>query len=241
MPCQGHRLNGNSGVQMTEYSPQIATAVARQMSDIDIDPLLPLIIVDADEVLFQFMASFLEFIEGRNYRFDWSSFALTGNIRDADTDEVIEGSVVRELLPQFFAEHAETMEPVADASDVLRRLSARSQIVVLSNVPLEARENRLKCLKRHDLDYPLIANKGAKGPVVGALLNNLDVPSVFIDDIPHNHTSVAEHAGHVLRLHFIAHPGLADLIEQAEQANHRPETWLDIEQLIQTHFDDAGY
>jgi len=216
----------------------IGDEVARQMDALEIAPDRPLIIADADEVLFQFMAKFLEFLEANNYRFDWSSFALTGNIRDADTDEVIESHIVQELLPKFFSQHTATMAPVADAADVLQRLSGDAQVIVLSNVPLEARDSRLVCLDKHGFNYPLIANKGAKGPVVKALLADHNRPVVFIDDIPHNHTSVAEHADHVLRLHFIAHPKLAAMLGKAEDAHHRAESWLDIEQLIQNHFED---
>ena len=128
---------------MSKPAAIISDAVASQMAELALRTDRPLIIADADEVLFQFMAKFLEFLEANNYRFDWSSFALTGNIRDADTDEVIEGRVIGKLMPRFFSEHAASMEPVADAAQVLQRLSERAEIIVLSNVPLDAREDRL--------------------------------------------------------------------------------------------------
>jgi hypothetical protein len=226
---------------MSTKVPEIDEAVQLQMDQLELLTDRPIIIVDADEVLFQFMAKFLHFLEGNNYRFDWSSFALTGNIRDADTDEVIDATIIRDLMPRFFSVHASDMDPVADAAAVLKRLSDRTQIIVLSNVPVEARADRLDCLKKNDLDYPLIANKGAKGPVVNALLNGSDRPAVFIDDIPHNHTSVADWAAHVFRLHFIAHPRLAQMLDKADSAHHRANTWLEMETLISSHLKTAGY
>jgi hypothetical protein len=225
----------------TQDLPELDDAVAGQLEELDIAHDRPLIIADADEVLFQFMAKFLEFLEANGYRFDWSSFALTGNIRDAKTDDVIESGIVRKLMPRFFSEHAANMDPVADAANVLARLSDRAQVVVLSNVPIEARPDRLACLKANGLDYPLIANTGAKGPVVSAMLRGNSIPAVFIDDIPHNHASVADFADHVLRLHFIAHPRLAKMLDKAAGAHHRAESWLDIENLIDSHFIAAGY
>ncbi|MFZ9080582.1 MAG: hypothetical protein ACO23H_18765, partial [Alphaproteobacteria bacterium] len=47
---------------------------------IDIDPSKPLLIVDADEVLFQFMAAFLTFIEEKGHTFIFRSYALAGNV-----------------------------------------------------------------------------------------------------------------------------------------------------------------
>ena len=226
---------------MSTKVPEIDETVRLQMDQLEILPDRPIIIVDADEVLFQFMARFLHFLEGNNYRFDWSSFALTGNIRDANTDEVIDASIIRDLMPRFFSLHASDMDPVPDAAAVLKRLSDRTQIIVLSNVPVEARTDRLDCLKKNGLDYPLIANKGAKGPVVNALLNGSDRPAVFIDDTPHNHKSVADWAAHVFRLHFIAHPRLAEMLDKADSAHHRAKTWLEIETLISKHLETAGY
>ena len=226
---------------MTLKTQDIDEAVVQQMDQLEIASDRPLIIADADEVLFQFMASFLEFLEANKFWFDWSSFALNGNIRHAETDEVVDGRVIRDLMPQFFSKHASNMTPVADAAAVLNRLSERAQIVVLSNVPLEAREDRLECLKQNGLDYPLIANKGAKGPVVKKLAQVTGVPAVFIDDIPHNHKSVADHADHVLRLHFIAPPRLANLLEKAEHAHHRANDWLEMENLISDHLKASGF
>jgi len=215
--------------------------VERQILDIDIDDSRPLIITDADEVLFQFMAGLEDFINERGLMFDWSSFALTGNIRDAKSGEALEPADVKDFLAGFFAERTTDLAPVDGAADALKRLSTRAQIIVLSNVPEAAIADRITCLALHEMPYPLIANIGPKGPAVRALLASRDRPAVFIDDIPHNHKSVADHSGSVLRLHFIAHPRLAAMLDPAEHADWRLNSWSEIETTIGEHFADAGY
>jgi hypothetical protein len=224
---------------MTATLP-LDTFVEAQISALVIDGGRPLIITDADEVLFQFMARLEEFIRQRNLIFDWSSFALTGNIRDAATNEPAAPAEVKKLLAAFFAEQTADLDPVDGAAAALRRLSGSAQIVVLSNVPQAAVADRIACLRRHGMDFPLIANVGAKGPAVRALMGDAVRPAVFIDDIPHNHKSVAQAAPDILRLHFVAHPRLAALIGPAEYADQRLHSWPEIEAAIVAHFGELG-
>jgi hypothetical protein len=215
--------------------------VKNQIADLSIDDSRPLIITDADEVLFQFMAGLEEYIIGRGLMFDWSSFALTGNIRDAKSGEALEPADVKTFLAEFFAERTADLVPVDGAAEALKRLSARARIVVLSNVPEAAIADRVSCLAQHGMPYPLIANVGPKGPAVRALLASRDRPAVFIDDIPHNHKSVADHSANVLRLHFIAHPRLGAMLGPAEYSDRRLSSWTEIESTIGEHFANAGY
>ena len=52
-----------------------------QLEALTIVPGRPLLVSDADEVLFRFVDTFAEHLEGIGYRFDWSSFRLAGNVR----------------------------------------------------------------------------------------------------------------------------------------------------------------
>ena len=42
----------------------------------------PLLVCDADEVIFDFMISFESYLNGQNLFFSWNSYALEGNILD---------------------------------------------------------------------------------------------------------------------------------------------------------------
>lgn len=210
----------------------IADDIRRQIDAIDITAGRPLIITDADEVLFAFMAGLEGYLAGEGLSFEFASYAITGNVRDAD-GIALPREAVREHLGIFFERHTEELEPVADAAETLAALSERAQVVVLSNVPPDQRAARERALARHGMPYPLIANTGVKGPVVRVLAERAAAPTVFIDDIPLNHSSVREHAPEVWRLHFVADPRLARLIPRAEDSHHRADRWPEARAFIE--------
>lgn len=223
--------------QMSPKSPdptELPAPVAEQLATLALTRGRPLLIVDADEVLFYFMRGLERFLESRNLYFDWASYALHGNIRQRADNAPVAAEILHPLLQRFFAEATEALEPVDGAAQALAALSETAQIVVLSNVPMPARAARIRALARHGMDFPLIANTGPKGPAVAVLLQQVMAPAVFIDDIPHNHKSVAELAPAAHRLHYIADSRLAALLGPAPDCHHRAETWPDMQQHIQT-------
>ncbi|MCW0233385.1 MAG: hypothetical protein OJJ21_07290 [Ferrovibrio sp.] len=222
--------------QMSPKSPDptaLPAPVAEQLAALALRRGRPLLIVDADEVLFYFMRGLERFLESRNLYFDWASYALHGNIRQRADNAPVAAEILHPLLQRFFAEATEELEPVDGAAQALAVLSETAQVVVLSNVPMPARAARLRALARHGMDFPLIANTGPKGPAVAVLLRQVMAPAVFIDDIPHNHKSVAELAPATHRLHYIADTRLAALLGPAPDCHHRAETWPDMQQHIQ--------
>ncbi|WP_416899809.1 MAG: hypothetical protein ACMVY4_08920 [Minwuia sp.] len=212
----------------------IADEIREQIDAIGIERGRPLLISDADEVLFAFMAGLESYLQGEGLSFDFSSFAITGNVKDAD-GMALDREAVRSHLGVFFERHTEALDPVEHAAETLAELSKEAQIIVLSNIPLAQRGARARALARHGMDYPLIANEGAKGPAVRLLHDRAAAPAVFIDDIPHNHASVRDHAEDVHRLHFVADTRLARLIPQAEHCHARADTWLEARPIIERH------
>lgn len=215
----------------TALPSQLPAQVAEQLAALPLRTGRPLLIVDADEVLFYFMRGLETFLASRELYFDWASYALHGNIRQRKDDSPVDAETLHPLLQRFFAEATELMEPVDGAAEALAKLSGSTQIVILSNVPMASRAARARALARHGMDFPLIANTGPKGPAVATMLQRVAAPAVFIDDIPHNHSSVAECAPAVHRLHFVADPRLAALLGPAPDCHHRLENWP----LMETH------
>lgn len=215
--------------------------VLPQLDALQIDPSRPLIVTDADEVLFNFMVGLEEFLSSQKLFFDWSSFALTGNIRRVSDRKPIKQEEVGVLLSDFFKHCCEGLPAVDGAAEGLASLSRHAQIVVLSNVPPKYADNRRAGLKDKGMDYPLIANIGSKGQVVRYLTHNLQAPSYFIDDIPNNHSSVNLHASHVHRLHYIADERLSSLLGPAEHSHTRLYNWPEIEAHIIRHIETGDY
>ncbi|HEX9646610.1 MAG TPA: hypothetical protein VGB88_03875 [Alphaproteobacteria bacterium] len=222
--------------------PPADTAAAHaRIAALDLAPDRPLIVSDADEVLFVFMAAFEGFLDRRGHYFDWMSFALDGNVRSRADDTALPRAAVAGLLDAFFEHHTASLEPVPGAAAALAGLSARAQILVLSNIPAAQAPIRRAALSRHGMDYPLIANTGPKGPVVEALAEAVAAPVFFLDDGPRHHASVARHAPRVRRLHLIADTRLADLLGPVSEAHHAVRHWPEARALIESELAAAGY
>ncbi len=222
-------------------SEDLPAEIAEQIDSVVLEAARPLIVCDADGVLVEFMTAFEAYLEHRGRYFDWASFRLVGNVRRRADDEPIEAGEVKAILDDFYRERVEDLEPLPGAAAALGALSGRAGIVVLSNIPAHAREGRARCLRRHGMDYPVIANAGGKGPAVRRLSARVDAPAVFIDDIPRNHTSVARAAGHVTRVHFVADRRLAELFGPAEDSHHRAGDWTEARAVIERRLADRGF
>jgi len=191
-----------------------------------LDPVRPLIICDADEVLVQFVVHLERFLERQGCFLDLSTLAIHGNVKRRGTNEVVANEEVSRLLDACFANETSNFEPVPGAAAALEALTHVAQIVVLSNLPSHALEARKENLRRHGMAYPVLAGSGPKGPLVARIIAGFDAqPVVFVDDLPPHLTSVAQEAPHVHRLHFVADPRLAKLMPPAKDAHRRIDDW----------------
>lgn len=215
--------------------------VKDQIRDLALSREGPLLICDADEVLVSFVGPLGAFLEEQGVRLALESFELFGNFRDLATGEPLERGPTLELLDRFFSERVERCPPVEGAVEALAELSGRAEIVILTNVPYHARTARARALAAQGMDYPLVANAGAKGPAVTALAAAREAPVVFVDDVPSNHASVAEHAAACHRIHFVADQRLRPLIAPAAHSHARIDDWPAAKTYISAHFEAAGF
>jgi hypothetical protein len=202
-------------------------------AEFDIDPNRPLLIVDADEVLFHFMSAFLNFIEEKGHAFVFRSYALAGNVLEKTNGTPLAREQVTDLVSDFFKVCTRQIPPDLEAASVISRLLADGiQGIVLSNVPLNAVEDRRYALADAGINLPLAPWSGPKGPAVAALAAKTRKPTAFVDDIASHHESVAELAPAVYRLHYVTHPKLRQLLGAVEAANAQAENWGVLDQLI---------
>ena len=219
-----------------------APDVFEQIEALPIEARRPLIVTDADEVLFVFMADFERYLDENGHYFDWSSssYALLGNIRRRSDREAVDWDTTKRLLDGFFDARTAVMDAAPGASESLATLNRRAQIVVLSNLPHTRRPERSRALELSGMDYPLISNEGPKGPAVQALATRVEAPVFFIDDAPTHHESVAEHAKAVRRLHMVADSRLARIVPAAD-SHHRVDDWPGARAIIEAELSAAGY
>ena len=209
------------------------TRAAAIAETIEIDPSKPLLIVDADEVLFQFMAAFLTFIEEKGHAFIFRSYALAGNVLAYNDGPPLERQIVSGLVTEFFEKRTREIPADLEAAPALSRLTRDGiQIVVLSNVPSIAVEDRRYALNAANIRYPLAPWSGPKGTAVAALASKTTKATIFVDDITSHHESVADLAPEVYRLHYVIHPKLRSLLGKVEAASDQAESWLELEKLV---------
>lgn len=219
----------------------IDEAVRPQIEALDLIEGRPLIVTDCDEVLMQFLVGLEAYLETQGLWLDLQSYALSGNIKRLQTNEPVPQAEMPALLQGFFATSTGALLPVSGAAEALKSLSARAQIVVLTNVPLVEKEARTRNLTEQGMAYPVIANKGLKGGAVRLLADRVKAPVFFLDDIPHNIASVAKAHEACHLLHFIADKRLAKLMGQAPDSHFHTTEWPDAHAFISDRLDASGF
>ncbi|MEO0411912.1 MAG: hypothetical protein AAF221_08755 [Pseudomonadota bacterium] len=185
----------------------------------------PLLICDADEVLLQFFETLEGFLDRQGYHVRLESFALHGNVRERKTGAIASNDVVSALMQEFFKSDIHTSAAVEGAPEALSQLSSDMTVCVLTNLPGAQAQRRAASLAQVGMAYPVICNTGGKGRAVEALVGSWRRDAAFIDDLPPNHDSVAQHAPDVHRIHYVASPRLAPLIEKPDSAHVRLHDW----------------
>ncbi|MSO65131.1 MAG: hypothetical protein EXQ85_04930 [Alphaproteobacteria bacterium] len=215
--------------------------VLPQLSEVELDPARPLLICDADEVLVRFMASLERFLARRELYYDWRQFDFRSTIRHVADHALVSPEEVTAIRDRFFAEEVEHLLPVPGAAAALATLAPRTQIIILTNLPLTVREARRRGLSRHGINFPVIANQGGKGPAVRHLAESVGAPVFFLDDQPQHHASVAVAAERVRRVQFIEDPRLERLLGRTEDAHHQARSWDQALGLLEGELAAAGF
>lgn len=198
-----------------------------------ISPVAPLVIVDVDEVLAQFMRGFGVFIERHGFELRIDRFALFQNIYRPGETEHLDLIAGKALFDDFFRDGAEDLPPATGAADALADLSTRAEVVILTNAPEHGRLARAQWLKTHGFDYPLIINTGPKGPAAAELAARTSGSAVFIDDLLPQLESVAERAPTVGRFQMVSDERLRPLAPSAPDRHVRIDEWPLLKRAIE--------
>lgn len=213
----------------------IHDAVLPQLRTLALRVEHPLLIVDVDEVLVGLAAHLGEFAAARGYRLELTGYKLDGALKRANGTTASEDEF-RSLFKRFFEAETIRQRVYPDAASVLRRMSDHAQIVILTNVPPAARASRIRNLRGHGIEYPLIVNRGPKGEAVAWMEQRVAAPVAFIDDSPSQIASVAERAPDVTRIQFVGDGSLRAMLEPFRHADHAPANWLEIESIVAALF-----
>ena len=187
----------------------------------------PLIVCDADEVIFDFMYSFEKYLHAKSLYFNWKSYALEGNILN-DKNEALNRRQITDTINSFFMNKTESMSLVEGAVNSLQILSKKHNIIILSNIPFKFYEKRKVALKKCGINFPFFANTGPKGKAVKYLSDIHKGKIWFIDDSPFQIKSVKLEEKNVNTILFVGNSKLEALIKSKNKyCDHFSNKWED--------------
>jgi len=199
----------------------------------------PVIICDVDEVIFHFIGGLENHLAQNQCWLDPASFALTGNIRHLATNEPLSAARVGELLFGFFDRSAHLLKPISGARQALQTLALSCDIVLLTNLPRDYLEQRKENLNLEGFDYPLVINRGAKGPSVARINQYGGQPTFFLDDSPDNIRSVATSTPQTILIHFMQDERFRKVMPALPEAALQAKSWLQTKTFIDNSIQQA--
>lgn len=199
---------------------------ARQIAELSLDTR-PLLVLDVDDVLMDFIQPFIRYLDGRGYKLPLRSFKLTGNLARKDTGELVDKDGVSELLNTFFAAQADWQVAAPGSVETLQAFNSDVEIVMLTAMPHQHRAVRRKHLDRIGFPYPLLTTEAAKGPAIRKLRGTSGRPVAFVDDIPNNLASARAAVADAHLFHLMTFPSLRDLLPPFPEDIRVVDDWAD--------------
>ena len=209
----------------------LSKTVYPQLDTIRYNKDRPLIICDADEVIFNFMDEFINFLGKEELIFSWESYALSGNIIDKKGKQISD-KVIKYLIKKFFSECTCNMKLIKGVKKSLIQLSNYFNILILSNIPFQHYGERKLALKENKLDFPFIANIGEKGNTCFEILKMFKQKTWFIDDSPLQVYSVKKINPTISTILFVANKKLAKLIDKEKCWDYYSNSWKENKNIL---------
>lgn len=196
----------------------------------------PLVVCDIDDVVLEFLTPFESYLASLGHRLIPRSYRLHGNILSTLDEKPLADDAVSQLILDFFAAQETWQTPFGSAVESLNRIGQSSDVVFLTAMPPRFTAMRRRLLDSLELTFPLLATESPKGPVVKAMHSDRELPLAFIDDMAHNHHSVADAVPECLLVH---------LMPQSQMHLHAPKPgpnvvtardWAEAEHCLAAHF-----
>jgi hypothetical protein len=187
----------------------------------------PLLVSDCDEVLLHMIVPFRDWLdEAHHIHFDMVHGDWGEALRHKYDGTQVATGRVWELLNAFFETEMHRQPPITGSVDAIAELSQIADIAILTNLldhHQVARGNQLRAI---GIDAPVYCNQGGKGRALAKIIAEHD-PSVvvFVDDLSHQHQSVAKHLPEVWRLQMVGEPLLAGRVAPEPMAHQRIDDW----------------
>jgi len=204
---------------------------ARQIEELAADGR-PLLVLDVDDVLLEFVRPFPHFLKSRGYQLTLASFRLTGNIAETQTGRLIEQPEVSALLGDFFDVQADWQGVTDGAAEALATLGGHAEIILLTAMPHKHRAVRRAHLDALGLNYPLLTTEMAKGPAIAKLRGVKGRPVAFVDDQPSNLVSARSSVADAHLFHLMADNSLRPFLPPTPDDIVTVDDWREATPLI---------
>ena len=203
----------------------------RQIEELSHDDR-PLLVLDVDDVLLDFIRPFPRYLEGRGYRLNLENFRLHGNVIELASGVPAEPTQVSELIDAFFVAQSDWQTLTEGAAEALSFIGDRAEIILLTAMPHRHRAARIAHLDRLGLQYPLLTTEMAKGPAIERLRGPGMRPVAFVDDQPRNLVSAMERVPDAHLFHLMSDTSLRTLIPAPPAGVHVVEDWPEATPMI---------
>ncbi|MCR5859302.1 hypothetical protein [Mesorhizobium sp. J428] len=196
----------------------------RQIEELSHDDR-PLLVLDVDDVLLDFIRPFPRYLEGRGYKLNLDNFRLNGNIVELASGAPADTAQVAELIDAFFVAQSDWQTLTEGAAEALEFIGARAEIILLTAMPHRHRASRIAHLDALGFSYPLLTTEMAKGPAIERLRGPSMRPVAFVDDQPRNLASAMERVPDAHLFHLMADNSLRALIPPPPAGVHIVDDW----------------
>ena len=206
----------------------ISEPTHKQLAALQISQNKPLVICDVDEVVVHFIREFEDFISTENLSLRHGNPAEPYVLFENTTQRPIPLPRVSNLIDEFFEKRTRNMKPITGAVEGLKSLNTDASVVMLTNLPHFAGDDRRANLAGLGLDYPVITNSGPKGPAILELASRTNAAVVFIDDSQNFIQSAYDFAPHVHLIHFLHDERFSRYVPELDYVSLRSDNWLDV-------------
>ena len=107
----------------------------KQIQDLDIKSNLPLVIIDADEVIVHFAKPFILYLNERGFALELNGYTLSNSIKNIKTNKILENRKSQKLVIDFIKKETHRQPITKGATKTLNNIAKFSQIIILTNVP----------------------------------------------------------------------------------------------------------
>jgi len=204
----------------------------QNIKNIQIKKSLPLLICDADEVIFEFMKSFEKYLKENQMYFLYKSFNLNGNIFSSKNNKPIDTKIIPNTIFNFFKNYTSKMPLIKGAKTSLKELNHVINIIIVSNIPEVYALDRYNYLKKNNMNYYFLFNKGPKGDICKQLKQLTNKKTFFMDDLPNQLISVKNNSKEITTIHFLQNKKLLKILPKNIESDHKARDWSEAKNII---------